>query len=192
MTKLTLKVINLWAGPGAGKSTLAAGLFNAMKSMGLRVELVTEYAKDLTYEKNYGTLQNQFLVAAKQDSRLRRLEGQVEWAVADSPLPLAIAYATPEYDEWLSPAIIAAYRRYVNYDFFVRRKKPYMGYGRTQTEHQALAIDITLRDIFNEYAKDQCAVDVTGDSAGVYKVLKAVGLRDELEDCFKSTEHWRP
>ena len=71
-TKLTLKVINLWGEPGAGKSTVAAGLFNLMKLMGEKVELVTEYAKDLTYEKNHVSLQNQLLILATQDNRLRR------------------------------------------------------------------------------------------------------------------------
>ncbi len=45
-----LKVINLWAGPGAGKSTTAAGLFNLMKIRGYNVELVTEFAKEMVYE----------------------------------------------------------------------------------------------------------------------------------------------
>lgn len=40
-------VINLIGGPGSGKSTTAAGLFFRMKSMGVRCELVTEYAKEL-------------------------------------------------------------------------------------------------------------------------------------------------
>jgi dephospho-CoA kinase len=34
-----MRVINLAAGPGAGKSTTAAGLFNIMKLKGLKVEL---------------------------------------------------------------------------------------------------------------------------------------------------------
>ena len=45
------KVINLFGGPGAGKSTTAAGLFYEMKVRDIKCELVTEYAKDMTYEK---------------------------------------------------------------------------------------------------------------------------------------------
>ena len=47
-----MKVINLWGGPGCGKSTTAAGLFSIMKMRGHKVELVTEYAKELTYDRN--------------------------------------------------------------------------------------------------------------------------------------------
>jgi hypothetical protein len=55
-----MKVINLWAGPGAGKSTTAAGLF-LMKLTGRRVELVTEYAKEVVYDQDPTRIKNQLL-----------------------------------------------------------------------------------------------------------------------------------
>ena len=64
-TILPLKVINLWSGPGGGKSTTAAGLFNIMKHMRLDVELVTEVAKDRVYAKDFQTLGNQLLITAE-------------------------------------------------------------------------------------------------------------------------------
>jgi adenylylsulfate kinase-like enzyme len=42
-----LHVINLFGGPGTGKSTLAAALFTDLKMKGINAELVTEFAKDL-------------------------------------------------------------------------------------------------------------------------------------------------
>jgi ATP:corrinoid adenosyltransferase len=53
-----MKVINLWAGPGAGKSTTASGLFYLMKTADMQVELVTEYAKDMTWEGRHEVLQD--------------------------------------------------------------------------------------------------------------------------------------
>ena len=49
-------VINLYGGPGCGKSTVSSGLFYKMKSEGYCVEYVSEYAKDLTYEERYNIL----------------------------------------------------------------------------------------------------------------------------------------
>ena len=46
-----MKVINLFGGPGCGKSTTAADLFARMKLRGLSVELVTEYAKDVVWDE---------------------------------------------------------------------------------------------------------------------------------------------
>lgn len=56
-----MKVINLFGGPGSGKSTLAAGLFERMKIQGLSVELVTEYAKDMVWERRGNILDDQLL-----------------------------------------------------------------------------------------------------------------------------------
>lgn len=80
------KVINLFAGPGAGKSTTAAALFVLMKTEGYKVELVTEYAKELVYAEDWETLNWQPAVTKEQDARQRRLVGKVDWIITDSPL----------------------------------------------------------------------------------------------------------
>lgn len=148
--QLPLKVINLWGGPGSGKSTTAAGLFNIMKNLGLSVELVGEFAKDLTWKKDIESLDNQLFILAHQDDRLRRLSGKVTWAITDSPLPLSLAYITREYQEWLPETVWGAYERYRNYDFLLSRKKPYRTEGRNQTEHEALTLDINITQLFRE------------------------------------------
>ena len=40
-------VVNLFAGPGSGKSTTCAGLFSKLKLAGIYCEMVLEYAKEL-------------------------------------------------------------------------------------------------------------------------------------------------
>lgn len=177
---IELTVINLWAGPGAGKSTTAAGLFNLMKTLGLRVELVTEYAKDLTYKRDYGSLRNQLMILAQQDDRLRRLVGQVDFAITDSPLPLGEAYMTPEYEGWLPAAVKAAYSRYTNYDFFVLRDKEYQPYGRNQTESEARALDHVIADIFKKHTGGvgggYLAWLVKGNPDAPYAIARKLGL----------------
>lgn len=73
-----MKLINLYGGPGTGKSTTRSGLFCLMKRAGLKVEEVTEYAKDLTYEESWALLKNQQHVTGEQDRRQRRLLGKVD------------------------------------------------------------------------------------------------------------------
>ena len=47
MTKLEKPlVVNLFAGPGTGKSTVAAQIFAHLKWQGFSCELVTEFAKE--------------------------------------------------------------------------------------------------------------------------------------------------
>lgn len=137
-----MKVINLWAGPGAGKSTTAAGLFHKMKLAGLRVELVTEYAKDLVYEKNSARLVSQLAIVGEQDCRLRRLLGQVDFAITDSPLPIPLMYAPPPFTaQWFTNAALGVFHTYNNINFVIDRVKPYSEYGRLQSESEAREVD---------------------------------------------------
>lgn len=160
-------VVNLFGGPGCGKSTTAAGLFYKMKLDKHRVELVQEYAKDLTWEKRYGALENQAYVFAKQLQRLHRLEGQVDIAITDSPLLLSIMYTPPGYPSSFCPFVLDMIRRYNNLNYMLTREKEYQQYGRTQTEDEAKEIDhktINVLDAtmmkFRFIKGDETAVDV--------------------------------
>ncbi len=68
-----MKVINLFAGPGAGKSTISAEIFSKLKRMRKNVELITEFAKDVVWENRLTTLKNQVYVFAEQQHRVWRV-----------------------------------------------------------------------------------------------------------------------
>ena len=136
-----LTVINLFAGPGAGKSTTAAGVFRLMKLSGYNVELVTEYAKDMTWEKRFNTLSDQLYMFGKQHRRQHRLKGQVDYVVTDSPLLLSLFYKPEDYSEHFEPFVLDMWNMYDNRNFFIDRTKPYVTIGRNQTEEEARAID---------------------------------------------------
>lgn len=147
-----LKVVSLWAGPGAGKSTLAASLFAEMKRLRYRVELVTEVAKDLTYEKSWKRLGNQLQVLSKQNFRLERLRESVEWAITDSPLPLSLIYCPEQDREWLDPLVSRLWNSYENYPFVLQRTAaPYQEFGRSQNLGEAKAIDALVHDLAGRF-----------------------------------------
>jgi tRNA uridine 5-carbamoylmethylation protein Kti12 len=79
-------IISMIGGPGTGKSTLAAEIFARLKRDHYDVELVTEYAKDLTWNEAQKVLQNQVYVFAKQQHRFWRLKNKVDIVVTDSPI----------------------------------------------------------------------------------------------------------
>jgi len=151
------KIINIYGGPGVGKSTIAAGLFCEMKKNGLNVELVTEYAKDLVYEERFDLLKNdQLYVFAKQHRKILRLKDTVEFIVTDSPLLFSIIYnrlnPTSIYDsESFENLVFQTYKQYPNMDVQLLRNDiyNYQTSGRTQTTQRAREIDLKMAETLN-------------------------------------------
>ena len=145
----SLKVISLYAGPGAGKSTTAAGLFYLMKRNGMSAELVTEYAKEKVYDGFLGCLEDQIYIFGQQQRRLKRLVGHVEFAITDSPILLSTLYnkdLSPTFDKF----VLETYHSYSNIGFFIERAKPYVAVGRTQDFAQACELDIKMENIIEK------------------------------------------
>ena len=168
-----LKVINLFAGPGAGKSTLRADLFGLMKKNQKDVEEVTEFAKDKTWERNFSALSDQLFVLANQNRRLDRLKDQVEWVVSDSPILLGIHYKTPDYlPQNFENLIFELWDTYENYNFVIERNHPYVAKGRNQNEEEAKVIDDSIIHMLQSNDIPYTKV-FSGDTAH-YEIYKAV------------------
>lgn len=138
-----MKVINLYGGPGIGKSTAAAALYVQLKREGKSCELVTEFARDLVWDESK-SIQNQVYILGNQHHRLWRVKA--DFVIMDSPLLLGLAY----HD---SPAVRALahqeYLKYDNVDILLTRKFALQTEGgREQTqEHEVLQIDARIRSI---------------------------------------------
>lgn len=139
------KVINLYGGPGTGKSTNAARIFTILKDKGVEVELVTEFAKDCVWEKRLFTLENQVYVFAKQYHRIHRLLGQVEFIVTDSPILQGCVYDDSGSTE-LQDLVLHCHRQMETFDVCLLRTKKYQPNGRMQTEADAVNLDRKIRD----------------------------------------------
>lgn len=150
---MNTKIVNLFAGPGAGKSTTAAGLFHRMKLDGYKVELVLEYAKDLTYEKRINAIACQPYVFGKQLMRLERVMGQVDYIVTDSPIFLSIMY-NKTYPESFDMSVVDIFKSMNNHNFYINRKKEYVSLGRNQTENEAKALDLLVKQKLLQYNID--------------------------------------
>ncbi len=138
-----MKIINLFGGPGIGKSTTAAGLFHQMKIAGKEVELVTEYAKDLIWSERTTMFSEQDYVFAKQNHRIRRLQGKVDWAITDSPIVLGHFYIDNNFPgkEHFCNFINSMFDSYENINIFLQRVQTYNPNGRNETEEEAIHID---------------------------------------------------
>lgn len=174
-----MRVINIFGGPGAGKSTTAAGLFYEMKKRRLEVELVTEYAKDMTWEGRSNVLTDQLYVLAKQNRRLHRLRNHnVDWVISDSPLFLGLIYAQSDYFSNFKPFLMEVFNSYDNVNVLLNRDFEYNPVGRNQTAEEAVGIDTRLRSLLsdNEVPYHQFTNNPGIDR--VEQILQLVGLSE--------------
>ena len=67
-------VVNLWGGPGVGKTTCAWEIASELKKEGYVTEYVSEYAKELVWDEKIelldGTYKNQFMILQEQTRRI--------------------------------------------------------------------------------------------------------------------------
>lgn len=149
-------VINLAAGPSAGKSVLAAEVFATLKKQGLSVELAHEWVKKWAWEgKSPAGWSNAIYIFAKQLKTEAILYGKVDVVVTDSPLGLPAIYEAM-YDSG-STAIFELYKSVRkrqreegivhNLDLCLMRQHPYQTDGRYETEDQARRVDQLIRQM---------------------------------------------
>lgn len=190
MKKKTI-VINLFGGPGAAKSTIASYIFSQLKMMGVNCELITEFAKDLTWEDNTNALYCQEYVFGNQSYRQFRVKDKVDVIITDSPLILNCIYNTryngqnKNYDD----VVKSTFDSYDNMNFYLQRETPYVSVGRNESEKQAKDIDNEIKCFLlkNLYSYQV----VNGNIEGGEVIIKKVTERLEAENyplLFKSDE----
>jgi len=168
-------IVNMFGGPGAGKSTQAAGLFYRLKMKGINCELITEKAKDLTWEKNFMALDHQLFVSASQVYRQERLEGQVDCLITDSPILLGIFYAKADNssrNKHLANYLLAAFDEKDNFNVYIKRKNNYSFAGRNQTKEEAEEIDKAVIKFIDYHNIPLFTVD--GSQDGLDQLTNAV------------------
>ncbi len=153
-------VINLFGGPGSGKSTTAALLFARMKLMGFHVELVREYVKYWAWNDRKVKEFDQLYLLGKQSAYESMLYGKVDYIVTDSPILLAGIYQElrgGEEKNYVSQAaqsfMAHSEERGVTYkNFFLKRTKPYDTRGRWENEQQAKEVDQYIYNYLCKYS----------------------------------------
>lgn len=151
-------VINIYGSPGCGKSTAASYLFYQFKTKTkLKTELVTEYAKDLTYDDRIKTLSCQPYVFGKQLYKLDRLRDKVDVAITDSPLLLSCLYSKYSKNYNLPQLIdgyFNAYNTFNNISLLLSTDKvinSYAAYGRSQSAQESLDLYDELVHMLDKY-----------------------------------------
>ena len=150
-----------------------------MKSKGYKVELVTEFAKDLVYQESFFRLKDQLMILARQNHKLWVLKDKVDYAIVDSPLLLSQHYFQDngDYSEKLfKDFVLDTYNKYDNLNVFLKRnieEHPYQQYGRSQTLEEAIEIDNSIKNILEEVKADYKSILVSKSTVkDIFKIIK--------------------
>ena len=177
MNKLPI-VINLFGGPGVGKSTIASGLFYYMKTSNYNVELINEYAKELVYEHRHNILRrDQLYLFTKQHRKMFRLVGKTNYIITDSPLLLQPIYLRKTVDtiydkKLLEELIISTSNKYPNINILLSRNEEleYKFDGRVQDEKGAQDVDQEIKEYLNNNYNE-----IIVDNNTISNIMKIIG-----------------
>jgi len=168
-----MKIINIFGESGAGKSTVASGLFYAMKINFYEVELTQEYAKILTWSKRYIDLSDQLKITAKQHHYLHMLKNKVDYVITDSPLILGLIYKPNNYFKSFDNLVLDLYNSYDNINILLKRKFKYNINGRNESEIESINKRNQLVDILNNNKINYIEFDSNKKSANnIFNYLK--------------------
>lgn len=152
-------IINVYGGPGAGKSTSAAYLYYLLKVAGENVELVREYVKGWAWEGRSFGAYDEIYFLGKQVRHESMLFGKVDYIVTDAPVYMTAYYASIYCSPILANGVMAeakAFYQQVVEDghqhlhIMLNRIRPYDPVGRYQNESQAHSVDDGVDNMLRE------------------------------------------
>lgn len=167
------KVINLYAGPGAGKTTAALQICLELKKLGINAEYVSEFAKDLIYDGKEEMLKDQKFVTDGQYERLNRLRGKVDVIVTDSPLLLGQVYGKKSIDKDYKDEIRKRYDSFDNYNTFIVRGKNFTQKGRVHNLEESKQLDADVLQMLSDN-----------------KIFHGYYKQDNLSEAVENIEKW--
>ena len=157
-------VINLFAGPGVGKSTTAAKVFAELKMRGVNCEMALEFAKDKVWEESFKTMDDQIYIFGKQFHKIWRLKDKVDVIICDSPLPISIVYDR-ENSKTFHKLIMEQFNKFQNKNYYIIRSTDYQESGRVQTKEEAEKVDKIVENVLNVFGIEHKNVEID-DAAG--------------------------
>lgn len=138
--KHALKVINLFGTSGSGKSTVSAGIFHELNNGKHRIEMISEYAKELVWQKRHPSeFDNQISITANQHNKqLYLTQHAIDLCITDSPLLLGHLYTPNDYYTHYSLLLDEMFGSFDNINFLLKRTDfAFDPTGRNQTEAQS-------------------------------------------------------
>lgn len=154
-------VVNAFAGPSAGKTTSALLLTAELKKRGYSAEYISEYAKELVYDKQKEllnrTVASETVIFNEKKRRIDRLVGNVQFIITDSPLIQSVSFLDDKVNsideiETFRKMALKHWGNYNNFNYFIERDPDpgkYETIGRIDTLKEAKRLDKEILNFLN-------------------------------------------
>lgn len=193
-------VVNLFAGPGAGKTVMAMSVVVELKKRGIHAEYVSEVAKDCVYhidnfrlsktqiraalEKISGSYVTQCQLFNEQRNRLDVFAGsnQVDVVITDSPLVLSAAYLQGDhFRSDFEDMCKTAAEDYHNLNYFLNRVvTEFETEGRIHDLSESLDKDVEIEELLNRLEQPFEKIDREQVSLVADEIETEISKRKEL------------
>jgi len=150
------KIINLFCGPGGGKSSIAAGITYKLKKNHINCDQPYEFPKLLAWDENHSAIQDQLYVLANQHRGIVKSYGKVDYIVLDSPILLSLTYRNyykgdnypaSLYGESFDKMVLDVFNQYDNINIVLKRAEGnHNNEERYQNLEQSKELDVVIEN----------------------------------------------
>lgn len=175
-------VINLFGGPGIGKSTLAAALFATMKEQNVNCELVREYVKLWAWQDRKIKHVDQIYVVGKQAQAESILYGKVDYVITDCPVFLPAVYQKLYYQgDYIAQAArgvmmdASTHHNVIYKSYVLSRGTNFDTEGRYHSKEESIKIDKEIPLMLTSYYLSHKLLLLADTKTLVNKILKDLG-----------------
>lgn len=153
------KLINLFGGPGIGKSSIAAGIFYKLKKKHISCNNPYEFPKTLAWDNNIPAIKDQLYVFANQHRGIAQSYGKVDYIIIDSPILFSKiyhsyyteGYPAEFYGDSFHQMILELHNKYDNINILLERADGvHNDDERFQNYEESLLIDDLCKKILEE------------------------------------------
>ena len=178
------KIINLFGGPGIGKSSIASGLTYKLKKKHITCDNPYEFPKVLAWDENHSAIKDQLYVLANQHRGIVKSFGKVDYIILDSPILLSLVYRSVYkgteypatlYGESFDKMVLDIHNQYDTLNIVLKRTEG--GFNekeRYQSLEESKELDFAIEKTLIENKIPYQSVDV--DTNTVKNILKILGI----------------
>jgi deoxyadenosine/deoxycytidine kinase len=168
------KIVNLFGGPGIGKSSIASGMTYKLKKRHISCDNPYEFPKLLAWDDNKSAIKDQLYVLANQHRGITKSYGKVDYIIVDSPILLSVVYKdyyqdneypSNLYQESFDNFIVELFKKYDSINILLKRTDGlHNNKERYQSLDESKGLDVKIESILNKWDIPYLEVEVGDDT----------------------------